>query len=139
MYTTAGFADLVYYRDPEVIEERVDLRSESLSHPVARYKYTMILPAGVKAITAKIDKNLDVKQIILKTPVMVGTPTTVVTIGDEIGAVLYTSAAKAHDSTHVLLAAAAYLPLAGRTYVTVTLSAAVAASPTTITVLIYGT
>lgn len=138
MYTTAGFADLVYYREPEIIVERIDLRAESISHKVARYKYTMIIPANQTAITATIDKNLDVKQIVLKTPIIVGTPTTVLTIGDEIGAVLYTSAAKAHDGTYVLLSAVSFIPLVGRSYITATLGASVA-SPTTIIVLIYGT
>ena len=138
MYTTAGWADLVYYNDPDVIEERIDLRSESLSHKVARYKYTLTIPPGQAAISTYIMTNIDVKQLVMKTPIIVGTPTTTMTILDELGGTLYTSAAIAHDTTTVLLTAASFIPLVGRSTLTLTLSAAVAA-PTTITVLVYGT
>jgi hypothetical protein len=134
--TVAGTAPLSYKSTPTVIIDKIDRRSESLMRPIARYKYTMVLPTGGTSISTKLDQvNGEIKQVTFKTPAL-GSKTGTVYAYDELGAELWNSGAKAQSSTHTLISAATYAILSGISTLTVTVSGA-QASPVTFTVILY--
>ena len=110
---------------------------ESLSHPVARWKLTLTLPTGWTEISARLNINCEVKQITLKNPEL-GTKTGQLLLYDELGAKIFDGTAKAESATHVLIAAATYIKLAGVSTLTIVASG-VQGTPKTFYVLIYGT
>lgn len=135
--TFGGIVDIKYFKYPDVVVEKIDQRMESLARPVCRYKYAMTIPTGLTQISTRLEFNADIRQIILKVPVLAGVVTATMKIYDVFGAVIFDSTAKAHSTTHLLVSGAIYTPLAGENTLEITLSAA-ESEPKTIDVLIYG-